>query len=72
MRHLADVLFAVAMIAGALTAIIRPAVVVGWAKRAHPQLDEDDQAALWVAKLVGIGGLGVALFISLIIFRSFQ
>jgi hypothetical protein len=70
LRHVADVGFALALIGVAVVAIIRPVVILRWAKRAHPGLAEDDRAALWVARLVGIGGLGVALFFSLIVLRS--
>jgi hypothetical protein len=47
-------------------------VIVRWAKRAHPDLPEDDGTILWIARLVGIGGLGVALFFVMIIVRSFS
>ena len=72
MRHVLDVLFASAMMSVALLAIFRPVVVLRWAKRAHPALAEDDRAALLVARLVGVGGLGVALFFLVIILRSLR
>jgi len=70
MRHVADVLFATVLLTVAVIAIVRPVVIVRWARRAHPQLEEDDQSVLWIARLVGIGGLGVTAFFCMIIFRS--
>ena len=69
MRHVADVLFAAVLLTIAVIAIVRPVVIVRWARRAHPQLDEDDQSVLWIARLV-IGGLGVTAFFCTVIFRS--
>jgi hypothetical protein len=45
-------------------------VVVQWAKRAHPDLREDDQTVLRIARLVGVGALGVAVFFLVLIVRS--
>jgi hypothetical protein len=70
MRHAVDVLFATVLLTIALIAIVRPVVIVRWARRAHPQLEEDDQSVLWIARLIGIGGLGVTAFFCIIIFRS--
>jgi hypothetical protein len=60
-----------AFLSVAILGIVRPVVIVGWAKHAHPGLMEDDEAALWIARLVGIGGLGVVIFFCVIIIRSF-
>jgi hypothetical protein len=70
MRHVVDILFAALLFTIAVIAIVRPVVSVRWARRAHPQLAEDDQSVLWIARLVGIGGLGVTAFFCMIIFRS--
>ena len=43
-----DVLIPVLMVAGAVLAILRPVVIVRWAKRAHPDLPEDDERVLWI------------------------
>jgi hypothetical protein len=72
MRHLTDVVFAVLVLGVAVLAILRPVVIVRWAKRAHPDLPEDDETILWIARLVGVGGLGVAAFFLVIIVRSFS
>jgi len=72
LRHLADLIFAGVTTGVAILAIVRPVVILRWAKRAHPELGEDDKAALLVARLVGIGGLGVALFFLVIILRSLR
>jgi hypothetical protein len=70
MRHAIDVFFAAMLLTVAIIAIVRPIIVVRWAKRAHPALAEDDQAVLWTARLVGIGGLGVTTFFVVIVIRS--
>ena len=72
MRHLTDVAFAALVLGVAVLAILRPVVIVRWAKRAHPDLPEDDETILWIARLVGVGGLGVAAFFLVIIVRSFS
>jgi len=72
LRHLADVLFAMLLLGGAVLAVLRPVVIVRWAKRAYPDLPEDDETILWIARLVGVGGLGVGLFFLVIIVRSFS
>ena len=72
MRHLTDIVFAALVLGVAALAILRPVVILRWAKRAYPDIPEDDRTILWIARLVGIGGLGVALFFVLIIVRSFS
>ncbi len=72
MRHLTDVVLAAVVLGGAVLAIFRPVVIVRWAKRAHPDLPEDDETILWIARLMGVGGLGVALFLLVIVVRSFS
>jgi len=62
MRHAFDLIFGTALLVGALTALVRPVVIVRWAKRAHSQLREDDNAALWTARPMGIGGLLISAF----------
>ena len=65
--------FLVALLVGfPAFAILRPDVLVRWAKRAHPELSEDDPTVLWLARLVGVGGLGVAVFCVVMIVRSFS
>jgi hypothetical protein len=72
LRHLTDVVLAALVLGVAVLAIFRPVVIVRWAKRAHPDLPEDDGTILWIARLVGVGGLGVGLFFLMIIVRSFS
>lgn len=72
MRHLTDVVLAALVLGVAVLAVLRPVVIVRWAKRAHPDLPEDDETILWIARLVGVGGLGVGLFFLVIIVRSFS
>jgi hypothetical protein len=70
-RHVADIIFGVAMLSVAITGIVRPDIIARWAKRAHPELVEDDKSILWITRLIGAGGLCVVAFFWLIIIRSF-
>ena len=70
MGQIADVVFPIFMVVGAVVAILRPVVVVRWATRAHPDLPDDDGRLLWIARLIGAGLLGVGGFILMIIVRS--
>jgi hypothetical protein len=70
LRHLTDIVFAALLISVAVLAILRPVAIVRWAKRAHPDLPEDDETVLRIARLVGVGALGVAVFFLVIIVRS--
>lgn len=72
MGQTADVIFPILMVVGGVLAILRPVVIVRWAKRAHPDLPEDDERALWIARLVGVGLLGIGGFILMVIVRSFS
>jgi hypothetical protein len=72
LRHLTDVVIATLVLSVAVLAILHPVVIVRWAKRAHPDLPEDDGTVLWIARLIGVGGLGVAVFFFVIIIRSFS
>lgn len=65
--HIADVIFPILMIVGAVFAILRPVVIVRWAKRAHPDLPEDDERVLWIARFIGVVLLGIGGFILMII-----
>ena len=60
------------LLGGAVLAIVRPVVIVHWAKRAHPELPEDDETILWIARLIGVGILGIAVFFLVIVIRSFS
>lgn len=61
MGQIADIVFPILMLMGAALAILRPVVIVRWAKRAHPDLPEDDKRVLWIARLIGVGLLGSAV-----------
>jgi hypothetical protein len=67
-----DIVFETLLLGVAFSGVLYPAVIVRWAKRAYPDLDEHDRTILWIARLIGVGGLGVALFFLLIIVRSFS
>jgi hypothetical protein len=56
----------------AILGIARPDVILRWAKQAHPEFAGDDAPLLLIIRFVGAGVFGVALFISVIIIRSFQ
>jgi hypothetical protein len=70
LRHLTDVVLVALVLCVAVLAILRPVTILRWAKRAHPDLQEDDNSVLWVARIVGLGGLGVAIAFLVIIVRS--
>jgi len=72
LRHLADLLFAALMLGVAILAVLRPVVIVRWAKRAHPEILEGDLRILWITRLIGMVGLGLAVLLSVIIIRSFS
>jgi hypothetical protein len=72
LRHLTDVILVTLVLCVAVLAILRPVTILRWAKRAHPDLQEDDNRVLWVARIVGLGGLGVATAFLVIIVRSFS
>jgi hypothetical protein len=72
LRQIADAIFPILMLVGAVLAIFRPVVIVRWAKRAHPDLPEDDERVLWIARFIGVGLLGIGGFILMIIVRSFS
>ena len=72
MRHVTDIIFASSFLGVSLLAILRPIVVLRWAKRAHPELPEDDETLWWIPRLLGVVGLGMALFFLVIIVRSFS
>ncbi len=72
MRHLTDVIFVALVLCVAVLAILRPVTILRWAKRAHPDLQEDDNRVLWVARIVGLCGLGVAIAFLVVIVRSFS
>lgn len=72
MAHVTDVLFAVTFFVLAILAITRPDVILRWAKQAHPEYARDNATLLWIVRFIGVVGLGLAVFFSLIIVRSFQ
>lgn len=72
LRQIADAIFPILMLVGAVLAIFRPVAIVRWAKRAHPDLAEDDERVLWIARLIGVGLLGIGGFILMVIVGSFS
>ena len=72
MTHLTDIFVAVLIWGVALFSYLRPVIIIGWAKRAHPDISEDDETVLRITRLIGFGILGVATFFSVIVVRSFS
>lgn len=69
-HELPSILLILALLGGAITGIVRPVVIVRWAKSAHPQLAEDDRFALLLTRLIGVFGLCITIFALVIIIRS--
>lgn len=55
----------------AILGIVRPDIVLGRAKQAHPEYIGNDAPLLLIVRLIGIGGFGVVVFFSVLIVRSF-
>ncbi len=72
MRHVVDVLFVVIFFSFSFLGILRPSIVVGWAKSAHPEFIGDETPLLFITRIIGFVGLAVSIFFAIIIFRSFQ
>ena len=71
MRHLTDVLFALMMYGFVILGIVRPDVIVRWVRQLHPEYAGDEKPLLFIVRLVGWVGLGIVIFFSVIIVRSF-
>jgi len=69
-ERVVDVFVAVMMVGICALIIVRPVVVLQWARRAHPQVAEDDANALSIVRLVGVGGLFVTGFFLLVVLQS--
>ena len=70
MERVVDVFVAVMMVGICALIIVRPVVVLQWARRAYPQIAEDDANALSIVRLVGVGGLFVTGFFLLVVLQS--
>jgi hypothetical protein len=71
LRHLTDVLFALMMYGFVILGIVRPDVIVRWVRQLHPEYAGDEKPLLFIVRLVGWVGLGIVIFFSVIIVRSF-
>jgi hypothetical protein len=69
-RNIADILFGAMMSSFVVISIVRPVVVVRWAQRAHPQIEEDSQFLLSLTRFIGIVGSCVMLFYWVLFIRS--
>lgn len=53
-----------------LWAVVYPAGVIGWAKRAHPILREDDPEVAFYAKFIGVAFVVIIILIFLALLLS--
>jgi hypothetical protein len=63
MDHAAILLWLLLIGGGGVCGIFRPEILVSWAKTAHPQLSTTSPAALWSARVVGVGLLVMSIVI---------
>ncbi len=50
--------------------VLRPAGMIGWARRAHPELREDDPVIQFYVKLIGTAFIIVSIVVTAAILRS--
>jgi hypothetical protein len=50
-------------------ALLYPEGILGWAKTAHPELDENDSSIWWLPRMIGACFLFFTLFVA-IVFRG--
>jgi hypothetical protein len=67
-----DVVLAMAILGFAILGILRPAVILRWAMRAHPEFVGEERALLLMVRLIGAAGLGIGIFLAVIVFRSVE
>ena len=70
MRFLVIGLISLSIFGLSTLCIVRPEVVIGWAKRAHPEYAGDGSEIVWVVKLIGGGGFFIGLYIVALIVRA--
>jgi hypothetical protein len=70
MRFLPIALIAVSVFGMSTLCLLRPAIVIGWAKGAHPKYKGDGTEIVWVVKLIGVGGFFIGLDIVAMIVRA--
>jgi hypothetical protein len=70
MRFLVIGLLAMSIFGLSALCIVRPEVVIGWAKRAHPEYAGDGSEIVWVVKLIGGGCFFMGLYIVALIVRA--
>ncbi len=71
MRHFVDVVMGLFFLGITTMCVIRPAVMARWVKQAHPNVDENDKTLLRFIRFIGAVGLGMSVFFSIVIIRSF-
>ena len=71
MSHLGPIIAAAMMSIGAILGIVRPEIILDWAKQAHPGFRGDGAPLLSIVRWIGIGGLVIVMLFVAIIARSF-
>lgn len=69
MTNLGDIILVTLLLGVAALGVLRPVIIIRWAKTAHPDIPEDNKTILWIARFIGVGVMGIALFILGIIVR---
>ena len=64
-------LFLLIFIGLSILSVVRPSVVAGWAKSAHPEFAGNEAQLLRIVKLIGVGGLLVSILFALPAIRAF-
>jgi hypothetical protein len=70
MRFLIIALIPLSILGLSTLCIVRPAIAINWAKKAHPEYAGDGAEIVWVVKLIGIGGVFIGLYIVALVVRA--
>ena len=58
-----DLVWPLVLVAGGVYSVVRPAGVLGWVSRAHPDLKQSDPNALLLVRVIGAGICAIGLVI---------
>jgi hypothetical protein len=64
LRLLAPIVVAILLLVVGILGIVRPQVVLGWAKQAHPEFAGDDSPLLLIIRFIGIMAVYIAILIA--------
>jgi hypothetical protein len=71
LRLLGPILVVVLLLIVGILGIVRPRVILGWAKQAHPEIRVDDETPLLaIVRLIGAGGLIMAAYVAILVARA--